>query len=147
MGGGGEGTRLPWLLPCFWSLSNDCRSLFPRVWLYMRNCCHIMKPGGGRRYLKKIDGPVLLPAWRHVSRQWFSKWRAKCSSKRLKNFEFITEILFRFLGFGDITVPIVIEIQTLVLFWNETSNDVIILKIPFYRPANFPNIHIDRSHF
>ena len=26
-----------------------------------------------------------------------------------KNFEFITEILFRFLGFGDFKVPILIE--------------------------------------
>ena len=26
-----------------------------------------------------------------------------------KNFEFITEILFRFLGFGDFKVPLVIE--------------------------------------
>ena len=33
-----------------------------------------------------------------------------------KNFEFITEILFRFLGFGDFKIPIVIENQTLVLF-------------------------------
>ena len=37
-----------------------------------------------------------------------------------KNFEFITEILFRLLGFGHITIPIVVENQTLVLFWNET---------------------------
>ena len=33
-----------------------------------------------------------------------------------KNFEFITEILFRFLLFGDFKIPIVIENQTLVLF-------------------------------
>ena len=42
-----------------------------------------------------------------------------------KNFEFITTILFRFLGSGDFKIPIVIEKQTLVLFWNETSSGVI----------------------
>ena len=31
---------------------------------------------------KKICGTVRLPVWRHVSRQWLSKWQAKCSSKR-----------------------------------------------------------------
>ena len=41
-----------------------------------------------------------------------------------KNFEFITEILFRFLGSGDFKIPIVLEKQTLVLFWNETSSGV-----------------------
>ena len=38
-----------------------------------------------------------------------------------KNFVLITEILFRFLGFRDFKIPVVIENQTLVLFWNETS--------------------------
>ena len=33
-----------------------------------------------------------------------------------KNFEFITETLFRFLGFRGLKIPIVIENQTLVLF-------------------------------
>ena len=32
------------------------------------------------------------------------------------NFQFITEILFRFVGFGDFKIPIAIENQTLVLF-------------------------------
>ena len=41
-----------------------------------------------------------------------------------KNFEFITEIQFRFLGSGDFKIPIVLEKQTLVLFWNETSSGV-----------------------
>ena len=45
-----------------------------------------------------------------------------------KNFEFITEILFRFRRFGDFKVPIVIENWTLVLFWNETSSGVINFK-------------------
>ena len=41
--------------------------------------------GGGKRgdgVSKEIGGSVRLPVWRHVSRQWLSKWRAKCSSKR-----------------------------------------------------------------
>ena len=33
-----------------------------------------------------------------------------------KNFDFITEILLRFLGFGDFKVSIVIENETQVLF-------------------------------
>ena len=33
-----------------------------------------------------------------------------------KNFEFITEKLFRLLGFGDMAIPIVTENQALVLF-------------------------------
>ena len=33
-----------------------------------------------------------------------------------KNFEFITETQFPFLGFGDFKIPIVIENQTLVPF-------------------------------
>ena len=38
--------------------------------------------GGGEGVSKEICGTVRLPVWRHVSRQWLSKWRAKCSSKR-----------------------------------------------------------------
>ena len=51
-------------------------------------------------------GTVRLSVWRHVSRQWLSKWWAKCSSKRRIK---VTEILFRFLRFGDFKVPFVIE--------------------------------------
>ena len=41
-----------------------------------------------------------------------------------KNFDVITEIPFRFLGFGDFKIPIVTENKTLVLFGNETSSGV-----------------------
>ena len=41
-----------------------------------------------------------------------------------KNFHFITEILFRFLGFGDFKIPIVTENKSSVLFGNETSSGV-----------------------
>ena len=54
-----------------------------------------------------------------------------------KNFEFITEILFRLLGFGDITIPIVVENQTLVLFWNETSSGVMNFKDSLLSSSNF----------
>ena len=40
----------------------------------------------GESVSKEIGGWVRLPVWRHVWRQWFSKWRAKCSSKRLIKF-------------------------------------------------------------
>ena len=39
--------------------------------------------GGGDGVSKEIGGSVRLPVWRHVSRRWLSKWRTKCSSKRL----------------------------------------------------------------
>ena len=39
-------------------------------------------PHGGEGISKEICGTVRLPVSRHVSRQWLSKWRAKCSSKR-----------------------------------------------------------------
>ena len=58
---------------------------------------------------KEICGTVRLPVWRHVSRQWLSKWRANFIEDTDKNFDLITEILIRFLGFGDFKVPIVIE--------------------------------------
>ena len=46
--------------------------------------------------------------------------RAKCSSKRRdQNFNFITEILFRFLGFGDFKVTI-----------RQLHDDVILLQLP-----------------
>ena len=61
---------------------------------------------GGGGVPKENCGTVRLPVWRHVSRQWLSKWWAKCSSKRRIK---VTEILFRFLRFGDFKVPFVIE--------------------------------------
>ena len=66
------------------------------------------QPGGGG-ISKEICGTVRLPVWRHVVSVTF-----KMASKVLiedsdKNFDFITEILFRFLGFGDFRVSIVIE--------------------------------------
>ena len=39
--------------------------------------------GEGDGVFKIISGSVRLPVWRHVSRRWLSKWRTKCSSKRL----------------------------------------------------------------
>ena len=67
---------------------------------------------------KEIGGSVLLPVWRHLSRsrQWPSKWQAEFIEETHENFKFITEKLFRFLGFGDMTIPIVTENQALVLF-------------------------------
>ena len=42
-----------------------------------------------------------------------------------ENFEFITAMLFRFLGCRDFKIATVIEKQTLILFWNETSSGVV----------------------
>ena len=46
-----------------------------------------------------------------------------------KNFDFITEILLRFLGFGDFKVSIVIENETQVLFFNKMSSGVMNFSI------------------
>ena len=54
-----------------------------------------------------------------------------------KNFELITEILCRFLGFRDFKIPVVIENQSLVLFWNETSTGVINFKDSFLSLSKF----------
>ena len=54
-----------------------------------------------------------------------------------KNFELITEILFRFLGFRDFKIPVVIENQSLVLFWNETSTGVMNFKDSFLSSSKF----------
>ena len=54
-----------------------------------------------------------------------------------KNFELITEILFRFLGFRDFKIPVVIENQSLVLFWNEASTDVMNFKDSFLSSSKF----------
>ena len=48
-----------------------------------------------------------------------------------KNFDFITEILLRFLGFGDFKVSIVIENETQVLFFNKMSSGVMNFKDSF----------------
>ena len=54
-----------------------------------------------------------------------------------KNVPFIAEILFRFLGFVDLKIPIIIENQTLVLFWNETSSGVMNFKDSFLSSSKF----------
>ena len=74
--------------------------------------------GGGKGVSKEICGTVRLPVWRHISRQWLSKASKVFIEDTDKNFNFIMEILFRFLGFGDFKVPIVIKKKLdLSTFW------------------------------
>ena len=54
-----------------------------------------------------------------------------------KNFDFITEIRFRFLGFGDFKVPIVIKKLDLSTFWNEMSSGVMNFKDSFLSSSKF----------
>ena len=54
-----------------------------------------------------------------------------------KNFDFITEILFRFLRFGDFKVFIVIENYTYVIFWNDMSSGVLNFKDSFLSSSKF----------
>ena len=76
---------------------------------------------GGGGVSKEISGSVLLAVSRLASVTF------KIASKVFieetdKNFEFIREICI--LGFGDMMIPVVIENQTFVLFWNERSSGV-----------------------
>ena len=64
-----------------------------------------------------------------------------------KNFEFITAILFRFLGSGDFKSSQCHRKTDFALFWNETSSGVMNFKISFYRLANFMGNYTDLSHF
>ena len=84
--------------------------------------------GAGESVSKEISGSVLVPVWRHVSFKMASKVFIEEVDKV---FEFLTDILFRFLGFGDVKILIVTENQTLVPFWNETSSGVLNLKDSF----------------
>ena len=61
-----------------------------------------------------------------------------------KIYDFITEILFGFLGFGDLKVSIFIENLELSTFlrWNVQCG-----KGSFLSRANFMGNHTDRSHF
>ena len=54
-----------------------------------------------------------------------------------KNLEFIKEIPFRFVEFENFKIPILIENQTLVLFWNETSSGVLNFKDSFLSSSKF----------
>ena len=56
----------------------------------------------GRGVSKEIGGSVGLPVTFKMASKVFVE-------ETDKNFDFITEILFRFLGFGDYKVSIVIE--------------------------------------
>ena len=97
---------------------------------------------------KEIGGSVRLPVWRHVSRRWLSKWRTKCSSKRrIKISNLSRQYCSDFLDLEILRALSVIEKQTLVLFWSETSSGVMNFKISFYRLANFTGNQTDWSHF
>ena len=84
--------------------------------------------GGGRGdgVSKGISGSIRLPIWRHVSRRWLSKWRTKCSLKRwMKISNLSRQCCSDFLDLDIFKIADVIEKQTLVLFWNETSSGVV----------------------
>ena len=65
------------------------------------------------------------------------KMASKVFIEETDNVEFITEILSRFLGFGDFKIPIVIESKPLVLVWNETSSGVMNFKNSFVSSTKF----------
>ena len=58
--------------------------------------------GGGRGVSKEICGTVRLPVTFKMASTVFVE-------ETDRNFDFLREILFRFLGFGDYKVSIVIE--------------------------------------
>ena len=115
-------------------------------WAHPAHEIHHRSSGGrGDCVFKKISGSVRLPVWRHVSRRWLSKWRTKCSSKRrIKISNLSRQYCSDFLDLEILRALSVIEKQTLVLFWNETSSGVMNFKISFYRLANFTGNRSDR---
>ena len=87
------------------------------------SCQVIDDPGGGGGSPRKS---VVQSACQYIMTSRLASVTFNVASKVFieetnKNFVLITEILFRFLGFRDFKIPVVIENQTLVLFWNETS--------------------------
>ena len=76
---------------------------------------------------KEIGGSVLMPVWRHVSLRWLFEMAGKVVvDEEDKIIEFLTLILFHFLRFGDIKIPIETENQYNVLILNETFRGVMI---------------------
>ena len=67
--------------------------------------------GRGEGVTKEIGGSVCLPRYdvTHLASVTFKVASKVFIEETDKNFEFITEMLFRFLGFGDFKVPLVIE--------------------------------------
>ena len=81
--------------------------------------------GGG--VSKEIGGSVLMPVGRHVSLRWLFKMAGKVVvDEEDKIIEFLTLILFHFVRFGDIKIPIETENQYNVLILNETFRGVMI---------------------
>ena len=69
--------------------------------------------GGGGGVSKEICGTVRLPVRRHVSRQWLSKWREKCLSKRrIKNSISSRKYCSDFLDLEILKVSMVLENET-----------------------------------
>ena len=101
---------------------------------------------GGGGVSKEIGGSVLLAVSRLAS-VTFKRASKVFIEETDKNFEFIREICI--LGFGDMMIPIVIENQTSVLFWNERSSGVKNFKDSFLSFSKISEhiILIDRSHF
>ena len=71
----------------------------------------------GRRYLpgNRWSSPPAIMTSR-LALVTFEMASKVCIEETDKNFEFITKMLFRFLGFGDFKIRIVAENQTLLLF-------------------------------
>ena len=108
---------------------------------YSPKCCNLGVGGEGGRagsVSKEIGGSDHLPVWRHVTRQWLSKWQVKCSSKRrIKISNFSRKYCSDFLHLEFFKIPIVIENKSLVLFWNETSSGVMNCKDSFLSSSKF----------
>ena len=85
----------------------DCSSL---PFLIQKCCLEKRKNQGGGGVSKEICGTVSLTSMTSRLASVTFKMASKVFIKETdKNFDYTTDILFRFLGFGDFKVSIVIE--------------------------------------
>ena len=96
------------------------------------------REGGGGGVSKEICGTVRLPVWLHVSCQWLSKWRAKCSSKRRIKISILPrKYCSDFLDLGDFKVSYCHRKLDLSTFLEWMSSGVMNFKDSFLSSSNF----------
>ena len=106
--------------------------------------------GRGKGVSKEIGGSVRLLVWRHVSRRWLLKWRAKCSSKRrIKISNLSRKYCSDFLDLEIFRSLLSYKNRLWYFFGMKRSVVLWIVKISFYRRANLraiiPNCHTLRA--
>ena len=133
--GGGSKTFVNW--------ANDNKvkkATFTRIRKFLKT----LFQGAEESVSKEISASVLVPVWRRVSFKMASKVFIEEVDK-VSNFsriycsDFLDLAMLRSLLSQKNRLWYLFGMKRPVVFW--------IWRIPFYRSANYPSIHIDRSHF